>query len=227
MRAEILKQKGDILTVKLFDKLTDEEKELYKINGKLFALIELYDPDSITQDQRSHIYALIGDAFYYTGFPKDAWERHLKENFMHFDLMKELPSLKANNMSKVRAGKFIEYIIIYFMQLGIPFRKGQFYLPKESSNYLYWATNEGNCVLCGSPKSDLHHATDLVGMGNDRTKKSHWESTFLSLCREHHNEAHALGLTLFMEKHIVKPIKLNERQYKMVVHNRKMNRRVQ
>lgn len=227
MRAEILEQKGNILTVKLYDDLGEEDKNRYEINDRLFATLELYDPESITVEQRRHIYALIGDMEAYTGYPEEAWERFMKRGFMHYDNMKELPSIAVNQMSKARASKFIEFIIVFCIKKQIPFRKDQFYLPRESSNYLFWATNMGNCVICGSEKSDLHHATDLVGMGNDRTKKKHWDSTFISLCREHHNEAHNLGLTLFMEKWIVKPIKLNERQYKKIVESRRLNRRVQ
>lgn len=227
MRAEILKQDGDILTIKLYDELTEADINRYKIGDRLFATVDLYDPESITREQQSHIYALIGDMEAHTGYPEEAWERHIKVNFMHHDFMKDLPSFALNAMSKQRASKLIEYIIIYCIQNEIPFRKDQFYLPRESSNFLYYATAVGDCIICGAEKADLHHATDLVGMGNDRTKKEHWKSTFMSLCRTHHNEAHALGLTEFMKKHIVKPIKLNERQYNEIVESRRINRQLQ
>lgn len=227
MNGEIIEHKGDIITVKLFDKLTEENKKVYDRNGRLFAVVELFDPDSITQSQRSHYWALIGDMEFYTGMGIEYWDARMKLGFMHHQMLDELPSVAINGMSKARASLFLEFIIIYCIQKGIPFRKNQFYLPRESSNFLYWMTNTGGCIICGDLDSDLHHATNLVGMGNDRSKKKHWESTFMSLCRTHHNEAHNLGLTDFMAKHLVKPIKLNERQYNLVVENRAKNRRLQ
>lgn len=226
MNGEILKHEGDIVTIKLYDELTDDKKRIYDRDGRLFAVVELFDPDSITEAQRKHYWALIGDMEFYTGMGEKYWDAKMKIGFMHYDMLDHLPSVAINGMSKSKANLFLEFVIIYCIQKGIPFRQDQFYLPRESSNYLYWATNVGACVLCGDLGSDLHHATNLVGMGNDRSKKAHWHSTFLSLCRTHHQEAHNLGLTEFMKRHLVKPIKLNERQYNMVVENRAKNRRL-
>ena len=68
MRAEIIKRDGNELTIKLYDELTDEEADRYKIDDRLFAVVELFDPDSITIEQRKHIYALLGDFEAYTGY---------------------------------------------------------------------------------------------------------------------------------------------------------------
>lgn len=214
MRAEIIGRDGNELRVKLFDELTDEEVERYKIGDRLFAVVELFDPDSITNEQRRHIYALLGDFSDYTGYTLESVESLFKVKFMHFEMMDELPSFGTNRMTKTMAGKFIEYLIIWYIQNGIPFRKDQFYLPRESSNYIYWATITRHCVICGQPNSDIHHATNLVGRGGNRRKHDHWNSTFLALCREHHNTVHAMGLTEFMKKYVVKPIKLNRKELK-------------
>lgn len=214
MRAEIIKQEGDILTVRLFDKLTPEEKERYEIGGRLFATLELYDPDGITHAQRKHIYALFGDMEAATGYPADWWERYIKLNFMHLDFMTELPSFAAGKMSKVQAGKFIEYLIIFMIQNEIPFRDNRFYLTTESSKILFYLVMNKLCVVCGEPHADLHHATNLVGMGNDRTNHKHWNSRFLTLCRTHHTEAHYIGLENFNQKYHLKPVKLTQRNLK-------------
>lgn len=216
MRAEIIGRDGNELTIKVFDDLTDEDINRYRLGDRLFAKLELFDPESITADQRKHIYALLGDLEVYTGYPKDWWERYLKENFMHYDFMMDLPSLGVNKMNKARASKFIEFIIIFCIQNEVPFRKNQFYLTQESSNVLFYLTMSRLCVVCGQPHADIHHATNLVGMGNVRKMHNHWDSTFLSLCREHHNEVHSLGLEEFNKKYLVKPVKLNQRQLKEV-----------
>jgi len=216
MRAEIIGRDGDEIRVKLYDDLTDEEIERYKIGDRLFAVVELFDPDSITIEQRKHIYALFGDFSEYTGYTLESAESLFKVKFMHHEMLDELPSLATNQMTKTVASKFIEYLVIWFIQNEIPFRKDQIYLPRESSNYIFWATMTRHCVICGKEHADIHHATNLVGRGGNRRTHDHWNSTFLALCREHHNEAHNLGLTEFMKKYLVKPIKLNKKQLKEV-----------
>lgn len=214
MRAEIIGRDGNELKIKLFDELTDEEVERYKIGDRLFAVVELFDPGSITNEQRRHIYALLGDFSDYTGYTLESVESLFKVKFMHHEFLDELPSFGTNRMTKTMAGKFIEYLIIWYIQNGIPFRKDQIYLPRESSNYIYWATVTRHCVICGKPQSEIHHATNLVGRGRNRKTHDHWNSTFLALCREHHNTVHAMGLTEFMKKYVVKPIKLNRKELK-------------
>ena len=211
MRAEIIGKDGDEIRVKLYDDLTDEEIERYKIGDRLFAVVELFDPDSITIEQRKHIYALFGDFSDYTGYTLESAESLFKVKFMHHEMLDELPSLATNQMTKTMASKFIEYLVIWFIQNEIPFRKDQFYLPRESSNYIYWATMKRLCIICGREHAHLHHAVNLVQMGNDRNKHNHLKSKFLMLCFEHHQEAHSMSLEDFCKKYLVKPIKLDER----------------
>lgn len=213
MRAEILEHDGDILKLRIFDKLTEEEKRRYEINGRLFSLLEMYDPESITVAQQNHIYALIGDISFYTGYPKAEWERYIKENFKHFDFLPDIPSFALNKMSKAQASKVIEYIVIFCIREEIPFRKDQFYLPRESSNYVFWATMKRNCVVCGKPHAQIHHF-DTVGMGRNRNKVDHTKLRVMALCTDHHKETHTIGDKEFYKKHLVKPVKLNKRQLK-------------
>ena len=100
MRAEIIRRDGNELRIKLFDELTDEEVERYKIGDRLFAVVELFDPDSITNEQRRHIYALLGDFSDYTGYTLESVESLFKVKFMHFEMMDELPSFGTNRMTK-------------------------------------------------------------------------------------------------------------------------------
>ena len=215
MRAEIIGRDGNELRIKLFDELTDEEVERYKIGDRLFAVVELFDPDSITNEQRRHIYALLGDFSDYTGYTLESVESLFKVKFMHFEMMDELPSFGTNRMTKTMAGKFIEYLIIWYIQNGIPFRKDQIYLPRESSNYIYWATMNRLCIICGKPHAQIAHY-EAVGMGRDRTKVDHTKHHVLALCSNHHQEQHAIGWTYFMKKYLVKPIKLKANELRQL-----------
>lgn len=213
MRAEIIERDGNELRIKLFDELTDEEVSRYRIGERLFAVVELFDPDSITNEQRRHIYALLGDFSDYTGYTLESAESLFKVKFMHHEMLDELPSLGTNNMTKTVASKFIEYIIIWYIQNDIPFRKDQFYLPTESSKYIYWATITRHCVICGKKHAQIAHY-EAVGMGRNRNKIDHTKHHVLALCDDHHKEQHQIGWTEFAKKYLVKPIKLKLKDLK-------------
>lgn len=213
MRAEIIGKDGNELRVKIYDELTDEEIERYKIGDRLFAVVELFDPDSITIEQRKHIYALFGDFSEYTGYTLESAESLFKVKFMHHEMLDELPSLGTNRMTKTMASKFIEYIVVWFIQNEIPFRKDQMYLPTESSKYIYWATMTRHCVVCGEQHAQIAHF-EAVGMGRDRTRVDHTKHHVLALCDFHHREQHNVGWTEFMKKYVVKPVKLTAKQLK-------------
>ena len=69
-------------------------------------------------------------------------------------------------------------------------------LMKEDKNYLYWATINRNCVICGKPNSDLAHL-EAVGRGMNRNKMNHYDKHVLALCRKHHTMQHQMGIESF------------------------------
>ena len=209
LRGEILELQGNILTLKLYDHL--DEKTLLKslYNGKYWAILDTYEKEKITPDQRKHIYALFEDYVEYTGVPIDAVEAYFKYWFMiDFDLG-EFPSLARNAMSMTIASEFISYLIDYYIQNEIPFRKQQFYLTADTSKMLYALTMKRVCWVCGKQHSDLAHV-ETVGAGRDRKAIDHTQHHFMCLCRDHHIEQHQIGIETFIQKYHIKPIKLKQ-----------------
>ena len=51
------------------------------------------------------------------------------------------------------------------------------------------------CLVCGVDGVDAHHL-EAVGMGNNRKRESYRHLTCVPLCREHHGEVHAIGLSM-------------------------------
>ncbi|XBG90958.1 putative HNHc nuclease [Enterococcus cecorum] len=51
-------------------------------------------------------------------------------------------------------------------------------------------------------------------MGNNRKKHDHINSSFMALCREHHILIHNIGLSEFMKRYNVFPVKLNNETIK-------------
>ena len=215
VRAQIVAQKGQSVQLELIDELDIAEAIKRRYNGKYYAVLDIYDPDSITDLQRNHYYALVGDYSEYTGVPLDATDAYFKYNFMIEENLDEFPSVGRGRMDKTTAAKLLEYLITYFIQNDVPFRKQQFYLTTDASKMLFALTMKRLCAVCGRPHSDIHHV-DAIGMGADRKKHNHSQHEFLALCREHHNESHTLGQQSFMSKYHIKPIKLSQDNLKQL-----------
>lgn len=216
LRAEITRQEGNEITLKLYDPLEVKTLLNSQYRGKYWAVVDTYEQDKITDDQRKHIYALFKDYEEYTGVPLDAVEAKFKYDFMvDFDLS-EFPSLSRNAMSMTLASEFISYLIDYYIQNDVPFRKQQFYLTTDTSKMLYALTMKRVCWVTGRQNADIHHAENLVAMGRDRNKVDHTKSTFMCLSREAHIEIHQIGLKEFCQKYHVKPIKLKGHDLKQL-----------
>lgn len=210
----VLNIEGNKVVIQSENPVDVDAVEKHIVDGKIRASIDIIEKDSITQLQRSHIYALIGDMAEYEGYPDEVIKSFMKYKFMLEYNLDEFPSFADNMMKKSEASNLIEMMITYCVQNEIPFRKNQWYLTADNSKIIYALVMKRLCVVCGKPHSDMHHATNLVGMGNDRKKHNHLESKFLSLCREHHNEAHSMGLEEFCKKYVVKPVRLDEDELK-------------
>lgn len=193
----------------------EEEMDLKELekhimgDGTIRAIVDIVEKDSITHLQRKHLYALIGDVAEYMGYPDEVIKSFMKYKFMMEEHLEEYPSFATNEMKMGDAGKMIDMIISYCIQNEIPFRKQQFYLTADVSKMVYALTMKRLCVACGKPHAEIHHATNLVGMGNKRAMHDHWNSTYLALCRAHHTEAHSMPLEDFCKKYYVKPVKLS------------------
>lgn len=197
-----------ILELKLKDDVDVDELKKYAVKGHIYGVFEPVNMETTTDLQRKHFYALCGDYSAYTGVPIEEAESWFKVQFMIDEQLEELPSLKRSGVSKQCTSRLLEYMITYMIQNDIPFRKQQFYLTTDQSKMLYALTMKRLCWVCGKPYSDLHHATNLVGMGRKRSGHEHVNSKFMCLCRKHHQEVHQIGLSEFRDKHHLKEINL-------------------
>lgn len=211
-KARLKAQKGRLVTFELTDDLDIEMVKQNAVNEKYYATIDFYEKDTITDLQRSHFYALVGDINEYTGTPMDAIEDYLKYNFMLEESLTDFPSLGRNRMKKTMASKLLEYTINYCISNEIPFRKQTFYLTMDTNKMLFALTMKRICWVCGRPGSDIHHLNgSTVGMGNNRNKVNHVGRFVTCLCRAHHNEIHTKGEEKFLLDNHFKGIKLTEK----------------
>ncbi|WP_113583936.1 putative HNHc nuclease [Staphylococcus aureus] len=180
----------------------------------LKADVEVPDHEKITHKQRRTIFLLCEDIELHLGQPKEA----MRQDFQfELEIMNGYDPISLKNCSKKIATELIEMIIAFMFHHQVPMRLEASKLMKEDKSYLYWATINRNCVICGKPHADLAHY-EAVGRGMNRSKMNHYDKHVLALCREHHNQQHAIGVKSFDDKYHLHDswIKVDERLNKML-----------
>ncbi|HGN7293724.1 TPA: putative HNHc nuclease [Staphylococcus aureus] len=181
----------------------------------LKAEVEVPDNKKLSIEQRKLIFALCNDIEAHTGQPRD----YMRQMFQ--DYVKVLygyeERISLSNCSRTIAKQIIEAMFEWIFTNAIPLNYKTSKLMKEDKNYLYWATVTRHCIICGKPHADLAHY-EAVGRGMNRNKMNHYDKHVLALCREHHNEQHAIGVKSFDDKYHLHDswLKVDERLNKML-----------
>ena len=158
----------------------------------------MIDPFSITGKQRRLIFALCNDIEDYTGQPRD-YMRCLFQDFVTFYYGYD-KRVSLSNCTREQSGQVIDAIIEWVFKNRIPIKYKTSDLMKDNKAFLYWATVTRHCVICGTERADLAHY-EAVGRGMNRNKMNHYDKHVLALCRQHHNEQHAIGVKSFDDKY--------------------------
>lgn len=213
MRGEIIAHDGDLITVRLIDQLDVQTVKRQAYKGKYYVTVDVFEKDSISDEQRRHFLALCGDISEYEGVPVDAVQAKMKYDFMKDEDLTEFPSIARNQMKKTTASKLIEFVILHCIENDIPFRKENWYLDQATSKQLFALTMKRICWICGAKKSQLAHY-EAVGLGRNRNKIDHTKHHFMCLCHDCHTKQHQMGVERFMKLHHIKPIKLSAENLK-------------
>ncbi len=185
------KQLGDMLTRKHIKK----------------AEIRFDDGRHISIEQRKKAYATIRDIAEYTGYLPEEQKEWLK--YLHISRTgDEYFSLSDCSMDLAR--EFINTILEYAIEEGIPLSEDAIERTDDIGRYLYFCLMHKKCAVCGKP-GEIHHE-DAIGMGNDRTKVDDSNHKKICLCRLHHTIAHQKGVQAFTEAYKVYGIVVKENE---------------
>lgn len=155
--------------------------------------ITVPDNKLISIDQRKKIFALCRDIELYWGEPVEA----LRQRFQtELEIMNGYDRISLRDCTKRIASELIELIVAFMFHHQVPMRVETSELLQGEKAMLYWATVNRNCVICGSPGSDLAHY-EAVGRGMNRKTMNHHDKHVLALCRKHHNQQHDIGVKSF------------------------------
>lgn len=180
----------------------------------LKAEVEVPDNKKLSIEQRKKIFAMCRDIELHWGEPVESTRKLLQTEL---EIMKGYEEISLRDCSMKVARELIELIIAFMFHHQIPMSVETSKLLSEDKALLYWATINRNCVICGKPHADLAHY-EAVGRGMNRNKMNHYDKHVLALCREHHNEQHAIGIKSFDDKYHLHDswIKVDERLNKML-----------
>lgn len=163
--------------------------------------------NQISPEQRKKIYALFRDIASYTGNTPEDIKETLK---YHFVRETEYEPFSLSNCSWKLASDFIEWLINFCFENGIPLTEHPLRTLDDIEKYVRICLKNKICTICGKP-GEIHHCTgSRIGMGRNRDKINNKGEKVISLCRTHHNEIHTMPEEEFFEKYHVHGIVYEE-----------------
>lgn len=169
------------------------------------AEIRIDDGRQISIEQRKKAYATIRDIADYTGYLPEEQKEWLK--YLHIaNTGCDYFSLSECSMDTAR--EFINTILEYAIENGIPLSEQAINRADDIGRYLYFCIMHKKCAVCGKP-GEIHHE-DAIGMGNDRKTMDDSDHEKICLCREHHTIAHQMGVVRFRKMYKVYGIIVKE-----------------
>lgn len=187
--------------------LMSTDKDIgYVITEKHIKNVEIRFDDGrhISNEQRKKAYATMRDIADWTGYLPEEQKEYLKWLHMMRTGCKYF-SLSSCTMDTAR--EFINTILEYAIQNGIPLSEAGVARTDDIGRYLYYCLKHKKCAVCGRD-GEIHHV-DTIGMGKNRNKTDDTNYRKICLCREHHAIAHKRGNTAFEQMYKVYGIVFN------------------
>lgn len=172
--------------------------ELFQRKKIRNAEIRFDDGRHISAEQRKKAYATIRDISDWTGYLPEEMKEILKYQHM---MRTGDAYFSLSNCSMDTAREFINTILEFALENGIPLSDNAIERTDDIGRYLYYCLLHKKCAICGKD-GEIHHE-DAIGMGNNRTKVDDSSYKKICLCREHHTLAHSLGAIRFREMYKV------------------------
>lgn len=163
------------------------------------------DGRSISADQRRKAYATIRDISDYTGYMPEEQKEWLK--YLHIERT-GCDHFSLSNCTMDTAREFINTILEYALEMGIPLSEEGINRADDIGKYLFFCIKHKKCAICGK-SGEIHHE-DAIGMGNDRKVVDDSNYKKICLCREHHTIAHQMGVERFQKMYKVYGIVVKE-----------------
>lgn len=166
--------------------------------GLRHAELRFDDGRHISVEQRKKAYATIRDIADWAGYLPEEMKEHLKYEHM---IRTGDAYFSLSNCSMDTAREFINTILEFALENGVPLSEDALNRTDDIGRYLYCCIRHKKCAICGKD-GEIHHE-DAIGMGNDRKRVDDSDYRKICLCREHHTAAHQMGVKRFHEMYKV------------------------
>lgn len=193
---------GTVLQIKIPD--VDLSQYIVEKNAR-YAEIRIDDGRTITSLQRRKAYATIRDISSWTGYLPEEQKEWLK--YLYIERTGN-PYFSLSDCSMDTAREFINVILDYALEEGIPLSERGIERTDDIGRYLYSCIKNKRCAVCGRP-GEIHHV-DAIGAGRDRRHVDDSGYRKICLCREHHTVAHQRGMKAFEQMYHVYGIVVQE-----------------
>lgn len=187
--------------------LMSTDKDIgYVITEKHIKNVEIRFGDGrhISNEQRKKAYATMRDIADWTGYLPEEQKECLK--WLHM-MRTGCNYFSLSDCTMDTAREFINTILEYAIQNGVPLGEAGVNRTDDIGRYLYYCLKHKKCAVCGRD-GEIHHV-DTIGMGNDRSKVDDTNYRKICLCREHHTIAHKRGNAAFEQMYKVYGIIFN------------------
>ena len=179
------------------------------------ATVFLHDGRKHSRDQHGKVFALIGEIAMWAGYKGSETSEvnaDMKRDFLlkRFDDL-SAAAIKSFSMSDgdvTTVSLYISHLIDFILEHNIPTKRPITEMCEDIQQAVYSAMIHKRCIVCGR-KADLHHV-DRVGMGRNRDDIVHVGMEAITLCRDHHREAHDHGDARLLERYHLVPITITD-----------------
>ena len=172
--------------------------DMIRRKGLRHAELRFDDGRHISVEQRKKAYATIRDIADWAGYLPEEMKEHLKYEHM---IRTGDAYFSLSNCSMDTAREFINTILEFALENGVPLSEDALNRTDDIGRYLYCCIRHKKCAICGKD-GEIHHE-DAIGMGNDRKRVDDSDYRKICLCREHHTAAHQMGVKRFREMYKV------------------------
>lgn len=206
MEGKLLSISGNELTIAVDDVLSIARIRQLSNGKQPSVALTVDDSRHISRDQQKKIFALIHDLCNYTGDEPKRWENEFK---WRVEITFDVDEFSLSDCSMTVGNYMILTILDFLFEENIPFKTKLWdSLPSDFPRQRLCLKNR-TCVICGRQHADLAHFK-AVGMGRNRRKIDERKMYFMTLCRQHHQEQHRIGINNFMKRYHLKPIRLSD-----------------
>lgn len=175
-----------------------------------------HDSRTISPEQRRKAWALIGEISAAYGYLSAGDREQLNADMKRQFLIQRMDELTAeaikrfslSDCDQTTARLYITYLIDFVVEHDIPTKEMTAELCEDIEAYVYQCMMHKRCCICRKP-ADLHHV-DRVGMGRNREDIVHVGMEAITLCRDHHREAHDHGDAKLLERYHLVPIAITD-----------------